>query len=333
MIALVSLGLAALFWAGRAEVWHIYLVKIVRALGGAFHWPAMAASVSLIVPKEHLPRVAGLNQTMYGLLNIVCPPVAALLLSVLPLHVVLGIDVITAALAIAPLLFLSVPQPKAPAMRAAYFRALSSGFRYIWHWRGALYLLLGATILNALLNPAFSLLPLLVTTHFGKGALELGLLEAAFGFGTIAGGLLLFVWGGFKRRIYTALMGMGGMGLGVILLGLIPPTAFYVAMGAMAWTGIMNPITNGTLTAILQATVAPDLQGRVLSVMSSLAGAASPLGLALAGPVADLFGTQLWFALGGSGLILMGLGGLLIPALVRIEDGPKPPLEKTPTLV
>jgi len=322
-IALVSLGLALLFRAGRAEIWHIYLVKVLRALGGAFHWPAFSASVSLMVPKDHLSRVAGLNHAVHGLLNIVCPPAAALLLSVFPIHLVLGIDVLTAALAVIPLLFLPIPQPSSAKERTSFLREFAGGFRYIWSWRGALYLLLGATLLNALLNPAFSLLPLLVTKHFGKGALELGWLESTFGFGVIAGGLILSAWGGFKRRIYTALMGMVGLGLGVALLGIAPPSAFYVALGAMAWTGIMNPITNGPLLAIFQASVAPEVQGRVFSVINSLAGGASPLGLALAGPVADLLGIQVWFLLGGVSLLLMGTLGFFIPALVRIEEGPK----------
>lgn len=322
-IALVSLGLAFLFWAGKAEVWHIFLVKILRALGGAFHWPAMTASISLMVPKEHLTRISGLNQTIRGVINIVTPPFAAFLLSLLPMHGILGIDVVTALCAVTPLLFLSIPQPAREGKRSPYFRELKEGFRYVWSWRGALYLFLGATVLNALLNPAFSLLPLLVSKHFGKGALELGTLEAAFGFGTIAGGLILSVWGGFKRRIYTSLLGMLGMSVGVLTLGFVPAHLFLVAVGASVLIGVMNPITNGPLTAIFQAAVAPEMQGRVFSLLSSMAIGASPLGLAVAGPVADLLGIQAWFILGGIGLFVMGLGGFFIPSLVRIEEGPK----------
>lgn len=324
LIALFSLALALLFWAGKAEVWHIYLVKVVRALGGAFHGPAVTASVSLMVPKEHLSRIAGLNHALNGLRTIVGPPAAALLLTTFPIHLVLGIDVLTAILAVVPLLFVSIPQPGTVRARPSYFRELAHGFRYIWSWRGAFYLALGATLLNALLSPASSLLPLLVTKHFGKGALELGGLESAFGFGVIAGGLLLSAWGGFKHRIYTALLGMAGMGVGVVALGMAPAHWFPLALGAMAWVGLMSPLANGPLTAILQATVPPELQGRVFSVISSFAEGASPVGLALAGPVADLFGVQVWFLLGGSGLLLMGLGGFLVPSLVRIEEGPNP---------
>jgi DHA3 family macrolide efflux protein-like MFS transporter len=327
-IALVSFILALLFWAGKAEVWHIFLVQVLRALGGAFHWPAFSASTSLMVPKEHLSRVAGLNQALYGIMNIITPPVAALLLSVIPIHMILGIDVATAVVAIIPLLFLPIPQPQAATKAEPYWAQFREGFRYVWRWRGALYLLFAVTILNALLNPAFSLLPILVTKHFGKGALELGLLESAFGIGVIVGGLFLSAWGGFKKKIHTSLAGMIGMGLGVVAIGLLPPPWFYGAILAMGVFGFANPITNGPLTAILQTAVAPEMQGRVFSLIGSLSAGASPIGLALAGPMADLFGIQIWFILGGMSLLFMGTVGLFIPPLVRIEEGPKAELSR-----
>ncbi|MFH1609174.1 MAG: MFS transporter, partial [Candidatus Bipolaricaulota bacterium] len=100
----------------------------------------------------------------------------------------------------------------------------------------------------------------------------------------------------------------------------LPPWGFPIAVGAMAVTGLMNPIINGPLMALFQSVIAPEMQGRVFSLMASLATAMSPLGLAVAGPVADLMGIQFWYILGGMGLFLMGVVGFLIPAVVRLED-------------
>jgi MFS transporter, DHA3 family, macrolide efflux protein len=60
-IAVFSLLLAYLFAAGTVQIWHIYAVMAIRALGGAFHFPAMSASTPLMVPKEQLTRINGLN--------------------------------------------------------------------------------------------------------------------------------------------------------------------------------------------------------------------------------------------------------------------------------
>ncbi len=100
LIALVTLGLAWIAWLGVLAPWHIYLAMFLRALAGAFHWPAMQASTSLMVPREHLPRVAGMNQTLQGLMSIVAPPLGALLLGLMPLSGILGLDVGTALMAV-----------------------------------------------------------------------------------------------------------------------------------------------------------------------------------------------------------------------------------------
>jgi MFS transporter, DHA3 family, macrolide efflux protein len=72
--------------------------------------------------------------------------------------------------------------------------------------------------------------------------------------------------------------------------------------------------------AILQSAVAPELQGRVFTAVGSMAGLASPLGMAIAGPVADWAGVQVWFLVGGIISILMGGTMRLIPAVMQIED-------------
>mgnify|MGYP002067949300 CR=1 FL=1 len=49
--ALAVVVLAALYALDSVQIWHLYLVMFIRAVGGAFHWPAMQASTSLMVPK------------------------------------------------------------------------------------------------------------------------------------------------------------------------------------------------------------------------------------------------------------------------------------------
>ena len=71
-------------------------------------------------------------------------------------------------------------------------------------------------------TPAFSLIPLLVRDHFGGDAAQLSLLEALFGVGVIAGGLILSVWGGFKRKIHTILAGIVIFSIAFLAWGLLP---------------------------------------------------------------------------------------------------------------
>jgi DHA3 family macrolide efflux protein-like MFS transporter len=326
LIALATVVLALLYAVDLTQVWHIYVLMFIRSLGGAFHWPAMQASTTLMVPQKHLSRVAGLNQALFGLVNIVSPPLGALLLEVLPMQGILSIDVSTAILAITPLFFVHIPQPErkeAPETSGAPSSVLADmreGLGFVWGWPGLLMILLIATVLNMLVNPAFSLLPIMVTDHFEGGALQLAWLESAWGIGMVVGGITLSVWGGFKRRIVTAMLAVVLMGMGITVLGLAPASMLGLAIGALFFSGFMNPIVNGSFFAALQVTVPPEMQGRVFTLAMSGSAAMSPLGLAVAGPVADAVGVQIWFLVGGVVAILLGLGSFFVPAILNVED-------------
>ena len=324
LIALATLGLIYLAATGAMQVWHVYAVMLIRAAAGSFHWPAMQASTSLMVPERHLPRIAGLNQTLNGAITIVAPPMGALLIGALPLPGVLAIDVATAALAVLPLLVVHIPQPlhraETAARNASVWQDTREGLRYVRAWPGLLGVLVMATLINFLLNPAFALMPLLVTKHFGGGAIQLGGLESAWGIGVVLGGLLLGVWGGFRRRVYTSMMGLIGIGLGTLIVGVAPATSFGLAVAGLFFAGFMNPITNGPLFAVLQSAVAPEMQGRVFTLIQSAALAMSPLSMIVAGPLADALGVRVWYVAGGVVCALMGVAGFYLPAIRHMED-------------
>jgi MFS transporter, DHA3 family, macrolide efflux protein len=251
-IAIFTLLLAYLFAADMVQIWHIYAIMAIRAVGGAFHFPAMSASTPLMVPGEHLTRVNGLNQALQGINSLVAPPVGALLLNGLPTQGILLIDVGTAILAILPLLFLSIPQPERHEethrqAKPTLLQDVRNGLAYIRTIPGFTAIISMALFLNFLLVPTAALVPLLVTKHFGKGAIELGLLESAMGIGIIGGGIILSIWGGFKKKIVTSLIGIAGLGIGVMLAGLAPADLFLLAIAGNVTLGFMLPIANGPL--------------------------------------------------------------------------------------
>ena len=324
VIMLATLGLIYLFTIEQVEIWHIYAIMFVRGLGGAFHWPAMQASTSLMVPEKHLSRIAGMNQTLQGAINIVAPPTGAILIETISNQNVLLIDVGTALIAILPLLFIPIPQPLrkngGEASDTHFLSDLKEGFTYVASWPGLLAILIMITLINFLLTPTGSLMPLLVTKHFGGGALQFGLMDSFWGGGVILGGITLSIWGGFKRKITTSLMGLIGVGLGIILVGVAPAGAYNLALGGMFLAGIMVAFANGPLIAVIQSTVRPDMQGRVMSLISSAATAMSPIGLLIAGPLSDWLGIRTWYWIGGGITLLMGVSAFFIPTIMNVES-------------
>ncbi len=327
IVALFSAALAILAWTGLLQIWHIYCIVFVRALGGTFHFVAMQAATSLMVPSDQLPRISGMNQALRGALGIITPPLGALAMSLLPLHTIMGINVATAAFAIVPLLRVHVPDPerqpgssgKMKGVVGGILRDVRDGFAYIWRWKGLFIVLLVAALLNGVIYPAFALMPILIKEHFGGDVLQLGWAESSWSVGLIAGGILLSIWGGFRRKVMTSLLGLLVAGLAFAAVGVTPSTAFEMALIGLFIAGLSNPIINGPFFAIIQSVVAPDVQGRVFTAIDSLAGLAAPLGMAIAGPVADALGVQFWFLIGGIISLAMSIGLRAIPVVMNLE--------------
>jgi len=328
LVALVTLGLIAMVLMGQLAIWQIYLALFLRSLGGVFHFTALQASISLMVPQEHLSRVAGINQALRGAVNIVGPLLAAFLMSFMTFWGVLSVDVVTAILAVLPLVFVTIPSPKQAEGTQQTIRSVAkdvaAGLKYVRQWNGLFLLMVMATLLNFLFMPSFTLMPLLVTGHFNGGALQLGWMESMFGVGIVVGGLLLGAWGGFKRRIYTTQMGLVGMGVGIALIWLAPAQVLGLAMAGMLMVGFFMPIVNGPIFAIVQARVEPAMQGRVFSLIASIAGAAVPLSMIIAGPLAEILGVRLWFLVASLGCLLLGVGGLFIRPIMNLEYEERP---------
>jgi len=338
--ALAAVVLALLFAAGNAGVVHVLLLLFVRSLAGAFHGSAMFAATSLMVPPEQLTRIQGLNQLVQGGSMILGAPAGALLLAALPMAGVMLVDVGSAAVALAALAVVRVPEPgdaESPGDdhaddatsvgRPGLWGDLADGLRWVLSRRGHTLLIATAALVNLLLVPALSLLPLLVA-EAGHGPGAYATLMSCFGIGTLGGGILLGAWGGFGRRVHTALAGMIGLGASTAALGAVPAAWGGLALVAALGVGASGSLTNGPIHAILQATVEPRYQGRVITLTVSLATAMTPLGLLAAAPTAELLGARAWYVASGLLCALVASAAFLMRPLVEIEAADRPLTER-----
>jgi DHA3 family macrolide efflux protein-like MFS transporter len=322
--ALATALLIYLVWIGNLQIWQIYLLMLVRSTAGAFHMPAMLSSTSLMVPEEQLTRIQGLNQLLQGLINIAAPVLGALLIAVVPMHIVLAVDLGTAVLAILPLLFILIPQPEVDPSKveanATVWEDMRLGFRYVLGWTGLRNIILLAVFINLLMVPAITLMPLLVKNEFGGAVMEIASMQSSWAVGFLVGGVLLSVWGGFKRKITTANLAMFGTAVGLLMVGLAQNFAFQMALVGIFIAGMMNVLMNGPAFALLQTVVEDDMQGRVLSLVISLTGAMTPIGLLIAGPVAERIGVSALFIFASLIFVVNGIFTYLNAAVRNIED-------------
>ena len=326
IIALATLLLAYIFYLGMVQFWMVYLIMFIRALGQGFQSPAMMATASLMIPDKYATNIQGIRHALVGTILIISAPLAAFLLGLMPTIGVLLIDVFTALFAIIPLLIIAVPQPvKSPDKAGSGFiqsvwSDMVAGFKYVWNWVGLSILMGFISLHSVLIMPAWILLPLLVTNHFGGDVIDLGWIQSANGIGVILGGITLSLWGGFKKRIITILAGIIGFGFGYMILSALPPSFFTIAIIAVFLTGFMLSLIGASLMVIIQSHTAPEIQGRVWTITGAIMGGATPLGLLIAGPVADLLGIRFWYIAGGIGSVIIGITLLFIPAVMHIEE-------------
>lgn len=304
----------------------------VRSTLSSFQWPALQASASLMVPKEHLSRVNGMYQALSGLARIAAPALGALLLALLPMQFVIAVDIGTAAMAVLPLLLIRIPQPSSQAevesKTSSVVEDIKEGFLYMKNWTGGRFITIALMLTNVVLIPTFALTPLLVLLHFSGGAFELAWIESAMGIGMLLGGVLLGVWGGFRRRMLTALVALLAASVSISVVGLAPANLILVAVAGMFVAGMMIPLATGSIMAVVQSIVPPNIQGRVFTVLLSLGPAMTPVGLGVAGAIAEAFGIQAWYLLGGIVLAIIGIfGGSNKPIMTLGEIKSEPEME------
>lgn len=305
--SLLSLVLIVLFFTNNIQIWHIYVVMAGYSIGRSFQGPALSASIPMIVPEKHLVRANGLNMTISGLINIIGPIAGALLMKAFPMQWILSVDVISTIIFVSILLPLAIPQPTRtiPSVKPGYFSDMKQGFRYVTLWRGLLFLLILIAILMFFAAPLNALRPLFVMKYLGGDVLKFGWVGTVASIGTIAGGLLISVWGGFKRRIITTLIGIMIQGIAAFIFGFTMESLFPLALAMVFITGFGSSIFNANVGAIIQSVVAKDMQGRVVSLQYSIGSLMTPLALAIAGPVADAIGLRtMWYVAGG---VIFGL--------------------------
>ena len=107
-------------------------------------------------------------------------------------------------------------------------------------------------------------------------------------------------------------------------VGITPANWFWVGVASVALFGFMSPITNGPINAIMQSKIAPEMQGRVLSLISSLCSMMMPLALLIAAPVAEWFGLRVWYWASGLLVMAIGLLAFFVPSVMMLDrDAPQ----------
>lgn len=160
------------------------------------------------------------------------------------------------------------------------------GLRYIIERRSLLGLTVIFACLNFLAMLGLVVLDPMILARTGSDEVVLGSVRSVLGVGGLAGGLLISVWGGPKRKIYGVVLGIVGASLSMAALGLGQSVTSWVVTGFSMLFFI--PMIDAFALAIQQNKVPPSVQGRVFATGRAFSQIGTMLAYLFSGFLADL---------------------------------------------
>ena len=297
----------------------------LAALGAAFDPAGMTARESMLPEAATragwtLDHANSVYEAVFNLAYIVGPGIGGLLIATLG-----GINTmwVTAAafglsiVAIAVLRLEGAGKPDRAALPEGVWAGIVEGLSFVWNMpvlRTLAFVDLAAT---GLYMPMESVLFPKYFTDRNEPA-QLGWVLMSLSVGGLVGALGYAVLSKYMSRRATMLIAVLTLGVAMTIIAFLPPLPIILVLCAVVGLvyGPIAPIYN----YVMQTRAPQHLRGRVVGVMGSLAYAAGPLGLILAGPLADAAGLHVTFLALSLPMLLLGVIAIWLPALRDLDS-------------
>ncbi|MFX0033038.1 MAG: MFS transporter [Candidatus Hodarchaeota archaeon] len=295
MQAFITFFLVLIFFFRIEDVMLVILINSLRGICQAFHFPTVKAIIPLMIPKDKLSRMNAIDYGVNGLVHIAGPAVGALLYGFLPIASVLWVDIITFFIAIIPLILIKIPEVKQNNVKKesfSFIKDFRQGIRGLKKVPGLVILLVLISVVNFLGVPFGTLLPVFISDiHYGDQsgvayAFVIGLMQI----GMVLGAVIATIKKDYKNRVLVITGCILISAVGYFMSALSPIGNFtIIGIGGMM-RAAMTPLINTNFLTIIQLHVPPEKQGKVMSIVVSLAWFVIPPGSLVAGTFAALMG-------------------------------------------
>jgi MFS family permease len=260
--AALSAALAALAWAGEAQVWVVIAFALGLGVMSAFSAPASMALVGGLVPLQHLGSAVALNSMTFNLARAIGPVLAGISVSTLGIPASFAINSASYLLLVLGVLVVR-PAERVRASRAE--TRLRESLRLVREQPELLALLIIVTVVGFGSDPVNTEAPAFAQA-FGRPDTQAGFIIGAFGAGAVAAAFLLAgrVTGSRRRMVLT----LGLLGGGMIAFSVVPwlPVGFvllaiagfgYLASNASATSRLSSGSRNATAAGSWRSGASP----------------------------------------------------------------------------
>lgn len=333
----IVLLIAWLSWAHRLQFWDLVALAPLFGMVSSFFDPAYQAIMPQLVEKEALTSVNALNTLSRNVGFLLGSIPGALCAALFGMASAFAFDALTYGISALCLLVLRLP-PLSVSSQVSYaarteaqehaspgvwgaMRDAQEGIRYVfsipWLWVTILASpLVGAGFAGAM----WVSLPRLVRDVYGAGIWLIGAVATADAIGSVLAALVLGSAFRLRRGIvaYSAVL-VGGCALVACALPLPRPIEPVIVIVASAVIGAGLAIFTILWGALQQEKVPNDKLGRVSSITQLGVASTLPIGLVLAGLLADRIGPTQVFALAGLLVVIPASLGLCVRDIRQLQ--------------
>lgn len=306
---------------------NVAVLAALAALGSLFDPAGMTARETMLPEAATragwtLDHSNGVYEAIFNLAYIVGPGIGGLLIATLggvnTMWATAGAFVLSIA-AIAALRLLRLEgagKPDRSAQSQGVWSGIKEGLTFVWNSRVLRVLAFVDLTATGLYMPMESVLFPKYFTDRNEPA-HLGWVLMALSVGGLVGALGYAVLSKYVKRRTAMLIALLTLGVAMTIISFLPPLPLILALCAIVGLvyGPIAPIYN----YVMQTRAPQHLRGRVVGVMGSLAYAAGPLGLILAGPLADSAGLKTTFLALAVPMLVLGLVALRLPSLRELD--------------
>lgn len=308
--AIILLFYAAL---GRLPTVPLFIAVLMLLYGiSGTYQPAVQASVPLLVQKEKL--IAGnavINQvnTLSGLLG---PVAGGVLFTLWGIGPILLLSAACFAFSAVMEIFIRIPHERRPS-EAGVFQVVRQDLQECCRFvRSEKPVFVSVVVLVAMFNLVLSAVmivgtPILITQVLGMSDTLYGLTQGALALGGLCGGALAAACGD-KLRVQKAHLLLLACSAAVAVMGLslwlhLPPLVSYAAITLMSFAAMgASTLFMVQIYTLVQVQTPPQLVGKVMAALISIAMCGQPVGQALYGLLFGLFAPYPY-------LVLLGAAG------------------------
>lgn len=306
--ALSQTATAVLLLTGNAEVWMLAVLSFVYGTSAAVFMPALMGLIPQTVSPARLQEANGLLALTRSIASVAGPALAGVVIVAAGTGEAIAVDAATFAVSALLLARMRLGPAAAPAAPDAEPERFLAGLRGGWHEvRSRTWLkwgLIAMSIYHVFVLPSVFVLGPTLADRQLDGASSWAAIVACFGIGGVLGNVIALRIP-LRRPVFVAALALVGASTQAAIIGCGLGTAGIAALELLAGICVALFFTLWDLS--IQEQVPRHAVSRVSAYDFSVSLGLMPLGMAMAGPIADAVGLEATLL----GMSAVGLAGAL----------------------